>query len=189
MERAAKHPKKFFAYSMIFLSVSFVGSLIQGFSSRLIHCSKSNLLLYNKSAVHQNSDVKRDKEMENIVEELKGLKLKRDRNELRKEDSLRIEYLYSQYQKLKNSKYRKQLIKNSNSMKKINFKDKKYVLPLLALPFLLLFIYVGAQFHQGRHQKDQPKELSTSFGETQDSIMTKNDAYDAFFKKATTDRC
>ena len=41
-------------------------------------------------------------EMENIVEELKGLKLKRDRNELRKEDSLRIEYLYSQYQKLKN---------------------------------------------------------------------------------------
>lgn len=30
-ERAAKHPKKgFFAYSMIFLSVSFVGSLIQG---------------------------------------------------------------------------------------------------------------------------------------------------------------
>jgi hypothetical protein len=28
-------------------------------------------VLYNKSAVHQNSDVKRDKEMENIVEELK----------------------------------------------------------------------------------------------------------------------
>jgi hypothetical protein len=41
--------------------------------------------------------------MENIVEELKILKLKRDRNELRKEDSMRIEYLYSQYQKLKNS--------------------------------------------------------------------------------------
>ncbi|OWK98053.1 conjugal transfer protein TraM [Kaistella haifensis DSM 19056] len=68
-------------------------------------------------------------------------------------------------------------------MKKINFKDKKYVLPLLALPFLLFFIYVGAQFTKEDTQKDQPKELSTSFGETQDSILTKNDAYDAFFKK------
>lgn len=67
-------------------------------------------------------------------------------------------------------------------MKKINLKDKKYVLPLLALPFLLLFIYVGAQFTKEDTKKDQPKELSTSFGETRDSIMTKNDAYDAFFK-------
>ena len=31
-------------------------------------------------------------------------------------------------------------------IKKINFKEKKYVMPLLALPFLLLFVYVGAQF-------------------------------------------
>ncbi|MEN2436266.1 conjugative transposon protein TraM [Weeksellaceae bacterium A-14] len=68
-------------------------------------------------------------------------------------------------------------------MKKINFKDKKYVLPLLALPFLLLFIYVGAQFTKEDSKKDQPKELSLSLGETKDSIMTKNDAYDAFFKK------
>ncbi|WP_435523421.1 hypothetical protein [Chryseobacterium indoltheticum] len=30
---------------------------------------------------------------------------------------------------------------------------------------------------------DKPKELSLSLGESQDSIMTKNDAYDAFFKK------
>ena len=63
-----------------------------------------------------------------------------------------------------------------------NFEGKKYVLPLLALPFLLLFIYVGAQFTKEDTKKDQPKELSTSFGETRDSIMTKNDAYDAFFK-------
>lgn len=69
-------------------------------------------------------------------------------------------------------------------MKKINFKEKKYVLPLLALPFLLLFIYVGAQFtKEDTSKKDQPKELSLSLGETKDSIMTKNDAYDAFFKK------
>lgn len=69
-------------------------------------------------------------------------------------------------------------------MKKLDFKQKKYVLPLLALPFLLLFIYVGVQFtKEDTSEKDQPKELSLSLGETQDSIMTKNDAYDAFFKK------
>jgi len=69
-------------------------------------------------------------------------------------------------------------------MKKIDFKQRKYILPLLALPFLLLFVYVGAQFtKEDTSEKDQPKELSLSLGETQDSIMTKNDAYDAFFKK------
>ncbi len=69
-------------------------------------------------------------------------------------------------------------------IKKIDFKQKKYVLPLLALPFLLLFVYVGTQFmKEDTSEKDRPKELSLSLGETQDSIMTKNDAYDAFFKK------
>lgn len=70
------------------------------------------------------------------------------------------------------------------NIKKIDFKQKKYVLPLLALPFLLLFLYVGVQFtKQDTAEKDQPRELSLSLGDTQDSIMTKNDAYDAFFKK------
>ena len=69
-------------------------------------------------------------------------------------------------------------------MKKINFKEKKYVLPLLALPFLFLFCYVGAQFvKEDTSEKEKLKELSISLGDTQDSIMTKNDAYDAFFKK------
>lgn len=69
-------------------------------------------------------------------------------------------------------------------IKKINFKEKKYVLPLLALPFLFLFAYVGAQFvKEDTSEKDKPKELSLSLGDTQDSIMSKNDAYDAFFKK------
>lgn len=69
-------------------------------------------------------------------------------------------------------------------IKKINFKEKKYVLPLIALPFFFLFTYVGAQFTKGdKGKKDQPKELSLSLGETKDSIMTKNDAYDSFFKK------
>ncbi|WPO84652.1 conjugative transposon protein TraM (plasmid) [Chryseobacterium sp. JJR-5R] len=67
--------------------------------------------------------------------------------------------------------------------KKINFKDKKYILPLIALPLLILFIYVGVGLTSGSKKgKDQPKELSLSLGETRDSIKTKNDAYDEFFK-------
>ena len=68
-------------------------------------------------------------------------------------------------------------------MEKLNFKQKKYVLPLLALPFVFLFTYIGAQFMKEDKPKDKPKELSLSLGDTQDSILTKNDAYDAFFKK------
>jgi conjugative transposon TraM protein len=68
-------------------------------------------------------------------------------------------------------------------MKKLDFKQKKYILPLLALPFLLLFIYVGTQFAKEEQPKEKPKELSISLGDSQDSIMNKNDAYDAFFKK------
>ena len=50
-------------------------------------------------------------------------------------------------------------------MNKINFKEKKYVMPLLALPFLLLFVYVGAQLtREDTTEKDQPKELSLSLG-------------------------
>ena len=40
--------------------------------------------------------------MEKIVTELKSLKVKRDSHALQKEDSLRIEYLFNQFQKLKN---------------------------------------------------------------------------------------
>ncbi|SEH29863.1 Bacteroides conjugative transposon TraM protein [Chryseobacterium culicis] len=68
-------------------------------------------------------------------------------------------------------------------IKKIDFKQKKYVMPLLALPFLLLFTYVGTQFVKDDKVEEKPKELSLSLGESQDSIMTKSDAYDAFFKK------
>ncbi|WP_338077283.1 conjugative transposon protein TraM [Chryseobacterium taklimakanense] len=68
-------------------------------------------------------------------------------------------------------------------IKKINLKDKKYILPLLALPFLLLFIYVGTRLAEKKQPKDQPNELSLSLGDTKDSILSKNDAYDEFFRK------
>lgn len=72
-------------------------------------------------------------------------------------------------------------------IKKINFKEKKYILPLIALPILLLFIYVGTELSKGSNKsKEKPKELSLSLGETRDSIMTKDDAYDEFFQKDDT---
>ena len=103
LNRATQNPKKFFTYSMVFLSVSFIGSLIQGifFPSDTAFKIKPPIL-YSKSLTTENNFKNNEKEMEKIVNELKTLKIKRDSNTLLKEDSLRIEYLYNQYQKLKN---------------------------------------------------------------------------------------
>ncbi|KNB62679.1 hypothetical protein AC804_06885 [Chryseobacterium sp. Hurlbut01] len=103
LQWAVQNPKKFFTYSMIFLSVSFVGSLIQGvfFPSETAFKIRPPVL-YSKSKTTQNPSLNIDKEMEKIVNELKTLKVKRDQNALEKEDSLRIDYLFNQYQKLKN---------------------------------------------------------------------------------------
>ena len=103
LQWAVQNPKKFFTYSMILLSVSFIGSLIQGifFPSETAFKIRPPVL-YSKSKMSQNPPVNNDKEMEKIVNELKTLKEKRDQNALEKEDSLRIDYLFNQYQKLKN---------------------------------------------------------------------------------------
>ena len=72
-------------------------------------------------------------------------------------------------------------------IKKINFKQKKYILPLVLLPFLLLFVYVGAEFTQDQQVEEEPKkELSIGLGETKDTILSKDDAYNAFFQKDDT---
>ena len=101
---ATQHPKKFFTYSMVFLSVSFIGSLIQGIFFPSDNAFKIKPpILYSKSKMEQNTNVNNEKEMAKIVTELKSLKVKSDRKELQKEDSLRIDYLFNQYQKLKNA--------------------------------------------------------------------------------------
>ena len=104
LNRATQNPKKFFTYSMVFLSVSFIGSLIQGifFPSDTAFKIKPPIL-YSKNKIEQIKTKNNEKEMEKIVNELKSLKAKRDRNALQKEDSLRIEYLFNQYQQLKNA--------------------------------------------------------------------------------------
>lgn len=100
---AVNNPKKFFTYSMLFLSVSFAISMIQGifFPSETTFKIKPPVL-YSKSNTNQNTKVNNEKEMEKIVTELKALKVKRDSHALQKEDSLRIEYLFNQFQQLKN---------------------------------------------------------------------------------------
>ena len=101
---AVQNPKKFFIYSMVLLSVSFIASLIQGifFPSETAFKIRPPVL-YSKNKTTQNLTANNDKEMGKIVNELKSLKVKSDRKELQKEDSLRIDYLFNQYQKLKNA--------------------------------------------------------------------------------------
>lgn len=68
---------------------------------------------------------------------------------------------------------------------KINFKDKKYIVPLLILPFIL---FIGWQVIKFMDKKgngkivEKQEELSTVLGEVTDSILAKNDAYDQFYK-------
>lgn len=100
---AVNNPKKFFVSAMILLSVSLITSLIHGifFPSETIFKIKPPKL-YSKSQTTQNKTINHEKEMEKIVKELETLKVKRDQKSLQKDDSLRIEYLYNQYQQLKN---------------------------------------------------------------------------------------
>ena len=70
LQWAVHNPKKFFTYSMILLSVSFIGSLIQGifFPSETAFKIRPPVL-YSKSKMSQNPPVNNDKEMEKILDE------------------------------------------------------------------------------------------------------------------------
>lgn len=67
-------------------------------------------------------------------------------------------------------------------IKKIDFKQKKYVFPLMFLPVALLLGYVVNSFTQEKPKQKEQKELSLSLGDSNDSIMSKNDAYDTYFE-------
>lgn len=69
-------------------------------------------------------------------------------------------------------------------IRKLNFKQPKYIIPLIALPFIIFFGWQASQFMKSGNKDEKPKEeLSLSLGDAQDSIMSKNDAYDSFFTK------
>ncbi|MDR7693393.1 conjugative transposon protein TraM [Riemerella anatipestifer] len=67
-------------------------------------------------------------------------------------------------------------------LKKINFKQQKYVVPLITLPFVLFGAYQIETLMEEDNEVIAPQtELSLSLGETQDSILSKNEAYDELF--------
>ena len=68
--------------------------------------------------------------------------------------------------------------------KKINFKQPKYIFPLILLP---VFLFLGFQTTKYIDKEKQPEkvsqDLSLNLGETQDSILSKNAAYDDLFQR------
>ena len=97
------NPKKFYTYAMTFLVLSFIGSTI--WDIRLSQKADKNVIipmLYEQSSKIIKQNENRQEQMKNISEELKGYKAKRDLGSLSPSDSLRIEFLYEQYQTLQN---------------------------------------------------------------------------------------
>lgn len=67
------------------------------------------------------------------------------------------------------------------NLKKINFKQPKYVMPLIALPFVLFGAYQLETLMADEELVVSQQELNLSLGETQENILSKNEAYDEFF--------
>ena len=98
-----KHPKQFFIYAMIILSLSFIGMIIQGvFFPAKREDSFKLPSLYTKSEQKKAELDEKEKEMGKRIPPLEPYKVKRDSKSLTKEDSIRIDYLFNQYQTLKN---------------------------------------------------------------------------------------
>ena len=66
---------------------------------------------------------------------------------------------------------------------KVNFKQPKYIIPLVVLPFVL---FIGAQIvnlfiDDSIAKEEEKKDLSTSLGSVETNILNKNKAYDQLF--------
>ena len=98
-----KNPKKVYRYVMVVLVISFGLIFIQYyfFTPKLSNVNKIPTIYSESDQVKADMD-KSDRKMNVIVNELQSLKKKRESGPLSKNDSLRIEYLYHQYQTLKN---------------------------------------------------------------------------------------
>ena len=99
------NPKKFYFYAMILLVVSFVANTI------FVYKTETRKPKFIVPSLYQGTDVvaseyeNRLKEMETIAQELAEFKSKHKQGTaFTPADSLRIEYLYEQYQTLKNGK-------------------------------------------------------------------------------------
>lgn len=100
-----KRPKQVFIYAMLILSMSFIGMIIQGiFFPAKKEDSFKLPILYSKSDEKKAALDEKEKEMRKIMQQLEAYKNKRDSRSLTKEDSLRVNYLFNQYQSLKNGR-------------------------------------------------------------------------------------
>lgn len=98
-----RHPKQVFIYAMLILSVSFIGMIVQGvFFPAKKEDSFKLPVLYSKSDGKKAELDAKEKEMGKIMQQLEAYKAKRNSRSLTKEDSLRIDYLFNQYQTIKN---------------------------------------------------------------------------------------
>lgn len=98
-----QHPKKVYRYVMVVLVISFGLIFIQYhfFTPKLSLGNKIPTMYSESDQVKADMD-KSEEKIEVIVKELQTLKKKRESGPLAKNDSLRIEYLFNQYQNLKN---------------------------------------------------------------------------------------
>lgn len=97
------NPKKVFRYGIIAIVISLVVSLI----SDVYFPNKNEMLLSmpefsDKTLQYKQALEKREVEIEKVVTELKTYQKKKNDSFLTREDSLRIEFLNKQYNKLKN---------------------------------------------------------------------------------------
>lgn len=98
-----KHPKPVYRYVMILLILSFGLSFLEYFYfTPDVKGGFKTPSLYSKSDQIKAKAHNREKETERIVKELQQMKGRRENGPLTKNDSLRIEYLFNQYQTLKN---------------------------------------------------------------------------------------
>ena len=97
------HPKKVYRYVMVVLVISFGLIFIQYyFFTPQVSTGIKIPTMYSESDQVKADMEKSDQKMNVIVNELQSLKKKRESGPLSKNDSLRIEYLFNQYQTLKN---------------------------------------------------------------------------------------
>ncbi|KMQ72250.1 hypothetical protein ACM44_02020 [Chryseobacterium koreense CCUG 49689] len=97
------HPKKVYRYVMVVLVISFGLIFIQYyFFTPQVSTGIKIPTMYSESDQVKADMEKSDQKMNVIVNELQSLKKKRESGPLSKNDSLRIEYLFHQYQTLKN---------------------------------------------------------------------------------------
>lgn len=106
-QKIYSNPKKFYTYTMILLTASFIFSMIQSiFFQPKIETTTVIPSLFRKSdrviREKEENKIQKQKELQKIVSELQELKFKRENLQLTKADSIRIEYLYNQYQIISN---------------------------------------------------------------------------------------